>query len=138
MALHQNRVSISRLPAPLYRPDQHLALSGNLTVDFPSYGATKSDRVRVLWCCTLQMANDISKAKADIAAAEQRQQELQQLVQQAKPGKEDTVSNGSGDDQGLKPGGSCAHQQHMIALAHKQFLSHNTAASGSACWQPGV
>lgn len=39
----------------------------------------------------LQMNNDIAKAKADIAAAEKRQQELQQLVAQAKQGKEDSV-----------------------------------------------
>jgi hypothetical protein len=37
------------------------------------------------------MNNDIAKAKADIAAAEKRQQELQQLVVQAKQGKEDSV-----------------------------------------------
>jgi hypothetical protein len=42
------------------------------------------------------MANDIAKAKADIAAAEQRQQELLQMVQQAKQGKGDTVSNTAG------------------------------------------
>jgi hypothetical protein len=44
-------------------------------------------------CCfvLLQLTNDIEKAKADIAAAEKRQQELQQLVAQAKQGKEDTV-----------------------------------------------
>jgi hypothetical protein len=44
----------------------------------------------------LQMANDIAKAKADIAAAEQRQREVQQMVQQAKQGKEDSVSNTTG------------------------------------------
>jgi hypothetical protein len=41
----------------------------------------------------LQLANDIEKAKGDIAAAEKRQQEVLQLVKQAKHGKEDTVSS---------------------------------------------
>jgi hypothetical protein len=41
----------------------------------------------------LQLANDIEKAKADIAAAEKRQQEVLQLVKQARHGKEDTVSS---------------------------------------------
>jgi len=45
----------------------------------------------VLLLPRLQMANDITKAKADIAAAEKRQQELSTLVQQAKQGKEDSV-----------------------------------------------
>lgn len=47
----------------------------------------------------LQIINDIAKAKADVAAAEQRQQELQQQVAQAKQGKEDSVS--------LQAAGSC-------------------------------
>lgn len=43
----------------------------------------------------LQLTNDIEKAKKDIAAAEKRRQEVEQLVQQAKQGKEDTVSETS-------------------------------------------
>jgi hypothetical protein len=45
-----------------------------------------------------QLVNDIAKTRADIAAAEQRQQELAQQVQQAKQGKEDTVSEGAAAD----------------------------------------
>lgn len=48
-------------------------------------------QLRVCGCVWLQLTNDIEKAKADIAAAEKRLQELQQLVAQAKQGKEDTV-----------------------------------------------
>lgn len=48
-------------------------------------------QLHVYGCVLLQLTNDIEKAKADIAAAEKRQQELQQLVAQAKQGKEDTV-----------------------------------------------
>jgi hypothetical protein len=44
-------------------------------------------------CCYVQIINDIERTKNDIAAAEKRQQEIASQVQQAKQGKEDSVSN---------------------------------------------
>lgn len=58
-----------------------------------AYGATSNRAALVL---LLQLSNDIAKAKADIQAAELRQQELLQLVQQAKQGKEDSVRDLAG------------------------------------------
>lgn len=43
-------------------------------------------------CCCLQIINDIERTKNEIAAAEKRQQEIAAQVQQAKQGKEDSVS----------------------------------------------
>lgn len=54
----------------------------------------QTHQLHVCWVVLLQLTNDIEKAKADIAAAEKRQQEVQQLVVQAKQGKEDTVRRG--------------------------------------------
>jgi hypothetical protein len=42
--------------------------------------------------CYVQIINDIERTKNDIAAAEKRQQEIASQVQQAKQGKEDSVS----------------------------------------------
>lgn len=50
------------------------------------------DCAALFLCSCAQIMNDIEKAKADIAAAEKRQQEVAALLQQAKQGKEDSVS----------------------------------------------
>lgn len=42
--------------------------------------------------CLLQILNDVEQAKANIAAADGREQEVLAMVQQAKQGKEDSVS----------------------------------------------
>lgn len=43
----------------------------------------------------VQILNDVERAKTDIAAAQKREQEVLAQVQQAKHGKEDSVSTSS-------------------------------------------
>jgi hypothetical protein len=56
-----------------------------------STGALSSSHAITVWC-SLQIINDIERTKNEIAAADKRQQEVVSQVQQAKQGKEDSVS----------------------------------------------